>query len=192
MNCERISIGTIRINHVDDPDEEHQRGDVREPGADRLGRQALLGDLHLRDLVDRLAEGVALAVLLAADLDAHQEEPEQDRQERPQHDVGDGLVDREVEAAEMDRHPVDELELLVGLEAVQRQLLAGRQHLVALVDDGRDRGRGRRVRRAGCQSADGRSHGDGKNCEEQDQPPDTHHFSGPPKYVITDTPSSME
>ena len=33
-------------DHVDDPDEDHQRCDVREPAADRLRRQPLLGDLQ--------------------------------------------------------------------------------------------------------------------------------------------------
>ena len=42
-----------------DEDEEHQRRDVREPAADRLRRQALLGDLRLGDLVDLLAERLA-------------------------------------------------------------------------------------------------------------------------------------
>src|SRR6478735_7808311 len=56
---------------VDDEDEEHQRRDVREPAADRLVRQALLGDLRLRDLVDDLAERLPAA----GPLDAHQPDP---------------------------------------------------------------------------------------------------------------------
>ena len=50
---------------VDDEDEEHQRRDVREPAADRLGRQPLLGDLGLRDVVDDLADRLAPARLAA-------------------------------------------------------------------------------------------------------------------------------
>ncbi len=46
-------------DHVDDPDEDQQRGDVGEPAADRLRRQPLLGDLHLRHLVDDLADRLA-------------------------------------------------------------------------------------------------------------------------------------
>ena len=41
---------------VDDEDEEEERGHVGEPPVDRLRRQALLGDLYLRDLGDLLAD----------------------------------------------------------------------------------------------------------------------------------------
>ncbi len=51
---------------VDHEDEEHQRRDVREPAADRLRRQALLGDLRLRDLVGQLADRLAAPGMRAA------------------------------------------------------------------------------------------------------------------------------
>ena len=45
--------------HVHGPDEEEERRHVREPAADRLRRQPLLGDLGLRDFVDLLADRLA-------------------------------------------------------------------------------------------------------------------------------------
>ena len=71
---------------VDRPDEQQQREDVREPEAHGLGRQALLGDLHLRDVVDPLADGLPLAGL-AHQPEAKQEVRQQDRDRRPEEQV---------------------------------------------------------------------------------------------------------
>ena len=95
---------------VHDPDEEHDRGDVREPAADRLRRQALLRDLGLRDLVDGLADRLA-PVGKEREPAAHREEPERDREDGSDQQVDDGLRDREVERAEVDRDPLVLLEL---------------------------------------------------------------------------------
>src|SRR5512132_1874233 len=105
---------------VDDEDEQQQRRDVREPAADRLGREPLLRDLRLRDLVDRLADRLALARPFA-EVVAHQEDPEQDRHDRAEHQVDDSLRDREVERAEVDRDPWVLLELRRGVEVSARE-----------------------------------------------------------------------
>ena len=132
--------------HVDDPDEEHQRRDVREPAADRLRRQPLLGDLHLRDLVDLLADRLAAAeALVRAELPAHQADPEQDRQHRAEHQVRDRLVDRHVEAGRGGSGPT----------RAARTRSSGRtrraRRPAAAEEQQRGRGRGRaRASRVGC------------------------------------------
>ena len=88
-------------------------------------RQPLLGDLGLRDLVDHLAEGLPATGLLA-DPRAHEDDAEDDRQQGTEHQVDDGLGDREVERAEVDRHQFFLLELrrrveLTARERVRRQ-----------------------------------------------------------------------
>src|SRR5262245_43662485 len=105
---------------VDDENEEQQRRDVREPAADRLRRQSLFGDLDLRDLVELLADRLP-RVRLDAKVPAHQDEAEQDRQHRPEQEVDDRLRDREVERAEVDRHPFVLLELLGRVELAARE-----------------------------------------------------------------------
>src|SRR5579864_4788717 len=97
------------------PDEEKERRDVREPAADRLVRQPLLGDLRLRELVHRLADGLPLARQQRQPA-AHGEEAEQDRQQRAEREVDDSLVDRHVERAEVDADPLLELELVGRIE----------------------------------------------------------------------------
>src|SRR5919201_4117226 len=104
-------------DRVHDPDEEHQRRDVREPAADRLRRQTRLGDLGLRDLVDLHADRAAPVQRPAA----HQDEAEQDRRGAPDHEVDDGLRDREVERAEVDRDPLVLLELGRRVEVAARE-----------------------------------------------------------------------
>src|SRR5919197_455556 len=104
-------------DHVHDPDEEHERRDVREPAADRLRRQALLGDLRLGDLVDLLPHRPAPGQRRAA----HQDEAEEDRQRAADHQVDDRLRDREVERAEVDRDPLVLLELGRGVEVAARE-----------------------------------------------------------------------
>jgi hypothetical protein len=101
---------------VDREDEEQQRRHVGEPATERLRRQPLLRDLRLRDLVERLADGLPAAghERQAA---SHREEPEHDRQDRAKHQVNDGLRDRQVERAQVDRDPLVLLELRRRVEA---------------------------------------------------------------------------
>src|SRR5437764_3747564 len=103
-------------DQVDDEDEEHQRGDVREPAPDRLRGQALLGHLRLGHVVDQLAGRPAAGQRRPA----HQDEPEQHRQRAADHQVPDGLRDREVQRAEVDRHPLVLLELRRRVEMPAR------------------------------------------------------------------------
>jgi hypothetical protein len=110
-------------DQVDDEDEEHQRGDVWEPQPDSLRGEALLRDLGLRDLVDELAQRLASA----AGLPAHEHEPEQDGQDRAQHQVRDGLVDGEIERAQVDRDPRVLLELLLRMELALGERVAGKR-----------------------------------------------------------------
>src|SRR5437667_460651 len=79
---------------IDDEDEEEERRDIREPPPDRLRRQSLFGDLHLCNLVDLLADGLPYPRLYT-ETNAHQEDPEQDRQDGPEQEVGNCLRDRE-------------------------------------------------------------------------------------------------
>ena len=97
-------------DQVDDEDEEQQGRHVREPAADRLRRQALLGDLGLGDLVQGLSDRLP-AIGQQRQFRAHQADPEQDRQRGTDQQVDDGLRDREVERAEVDRNPLVLLEL---------------------------------------------------------------------------------
>jgi hypothetical protein len=122
---------------------------------------ALVGDLHLGDLVDRLAERLA-PVRAASRLHAHQHEPEEDR-DSAEEQVGDGLVDREVERPKVDRHPL-----------VQRPL-GGRVELLLLAAGLRRRERNHRQR----EEQDG---------AEPEQP--LHAFASEPKNVISETASS--
>ena len=108
---------------VDDEDEQQQARHVGEPAADRLRRQALLGDLRLRDLVDLLADRLACA-RLDADARAHEEDPERHRDDRAEQQVHDGLVDRHVDRAEVDLDPGIELELVRRVELAAGEGLA--------------------------------------------------------------------
>src|SRR5262249_57948153 len=96
-------------------DEEEEAGDVREPAADRLRRQPLLRDLRLRELVDRLAHGLSPAGE-EREPAAHREDPDQDREQRRDREVDDGLVDGHVERTDMDPDPLLELELVRRVE----------------------------------------------------------------------------
>jgi hypothetical protein len=51
---------------------------------------------------------------------AHQEPSERHRHERAEPEVRDGLVDRQVERAEVDRQPRLQLELFLGMEVAAR------------------------------------------------------------------------
>jgi hypothetical protein len=106
---------------VDDEDEQHQRRDVWEPAPDRLPRQALLGDLGLHHLVDELAEGVPPAL----GLPLHQHDPEHDRHDRAEQEVGHCLRDREVQRAQVDRDPGVLLELLLRMELALSERVGG-------------------------------------------------------------------
>jgi hypothetical protein len=106
-------------DEVEHPDEEEERGHVREPEPDRLRGQPLLGDLGLDDVVDRLADGLA-RVRIDPDAEAHEADPEGHRDQAAQPEVGDRLVDREVDRAEVDRQPGLELELVLGIEVLAR------------------------------------------------------------------------
>src|SRR5712691_6809775 len=109
---------------VHDPDEERERCDVREPAADRLGRESLLGDPRLRDLVDRLTDRLT-PVREERQAIAHQEPPQQDRESRADQQVDDRFVDREIERSEVDRHPLVQLELPRWIELPARERLLG-------------------------------------------------------------------
>ena len=147
--------------HVDDPDEDHERRDVREPAPDRLRRQALLGDLDLRDLVDRLAERLP-AVRAAARADTHEHEAERDRADRAEHEVHDRLVDRHVDRAELQlRAPRMQVPLHRRVEL--RLFLTGLRE--------RERRKGQREQRHDRECA-------------------LHAFASPPKYAAMPTPSS--
>ena len=123
--------------------------------------QALLGDLHLRDLVDRLAERLP-AVRAATGTDAHEDDPDDDRDDRAEHEVGDRLVDRHVDRADLQvRPPGLEVPLLGRVEL----------RLVALRP---------RARPTAASSASSAASG-----EEA-----LHAFASPPKYVASPTPSS--
>ena len=141
-----------------------RRRDVREPAADRLRRQALLGDLHLRDLVDELAERLSLR-RLAPDLDPHEDDPDHAREERAEQQVRDGLVDRQVERPEVDRDPL-----------MQRPLRSGVELLVVARLVGRER--------------DGGQH-EVQDPGEADEAP-RHARASCPKYSTSDTASSTE
>ena len=101
--------------HVHHPDEQHQARDVREPPPDRLGRQALLRDLRLRHLVERLADRLA-ARRQQREPRAHQHDAEQDRQCRADPEIDDGLRDREVERPDVDRDPFVQRDLVGRVE----------------------------------------------------------------------------
>src|SRR2546430_9276997 len=105
---------------VDDEDEEEKRRDVREPAADGLRRQPLLGDLNLRNLVDLFADGLPHPGF-DAKAHSHQQDSEEDRQDGPEHEVGNCLRDRQVERAQMDGDPVVLLELLDRIERAPRK-----------------------------------------------------------------------
>jgi hypothetical protein len=68
----------------------------------------LLRDLCLRDLVDLLADRAPPR----QHSPAHEHETEEDRHRGSEQEVGDGLRDREIERAEVNRHPRVLLELL--------------------------------------------------------------------------------
>ena len=112
--------------HVDHEDEEEERRDVREPAADRLRGQPLLGDLRLGDLVDLLAERLS-RVRLDANAPAHEEDPERHRQHRAEHQVHDRLRDRQVERPDVDRDPLVLLELVRRVELTPSEGVRRRQ-----------------------------------------------------------------
>src|SRR5215471_253150 len=105
---------------VDDEDEQQQRGHVREPAAHRLRRQPLLRDLRLRHLVQRLADRLP-PIGQQGEPAAHREDPESDRAQRPEHQVDDGLRDRQVQRPEVDGDPVVLLELGRRVEVPARE-----------------------------------------------------------------------
>ena len=70
-----------------------------------------------------LAERLAPAGLALRAADAHQHDAEHDRADRAEHQVGDGLVDREVERADVDRDPLAAAPTRRGIELL---FLAGR------------------------------------------------------------------
>ena len=122
--------------------------------------QALLGDLHLRDLVDRLAERLP-PVRAATGTDAHEDDPDDDRDDRAEHEVGDSLVDRHVDRADLQlRAP--------GLEVP----LLGRIELLVVAP-------GARARPTAAQRQ-----------QRQEREEALHAFASPPKYVASPTPSS--
>ena len=102
-------------DHVQDPDEEEERGAVGEPHRGRLLRQVALGDLPLERVVDALADRLPPPRAQRA-AEAHDPDPEQDGDEPAEPDVGDRLVHGQVDRADLDRDPRVEGELLGGIE----------------------------------------------------------------------------
>ena len=105
---------------VDHEDEEQQGRDVREPAAERLRRQPLLRDLILRELVQRLADRLALA-RQQGEPAPHREDPERARQDGAEHEIRDRLRDRQVDRADVDRDPRVLLELRRRVEVPRRR-----------------------------------------------------------------------
>ena len=87
---------------------------VREPAGDRLRRQALLGDLRLRDLVDQLAQRLAPVGPSTGGRQRMKTMPITIESDRAEQQVGDGLVDRHVERADVDRDPLVQLHSCAG------------------------------------------------------------------------------
>jgi hypothetical protein len=111
-----LGVGRQRqeADHVREPDPEEERGQEREPAGRHLGVEAAAGDRVLGHVVGDLDRGlhpVRLLVHAAGDPD-HRE----DRQGAGEDEVEHRFVDAEVEAAEVDRDPWFELELVLRLE----------------------------------------------------------------------------
>jgi hypothetical protein len=102
---------------VDDEDEDQKRRAVGEPRGHRLRRKARFCNLRLRDVVDHLAEGLPRPGD-DGELPPHETEAEEDRDQRPEEQVHDRAIDRHVDRAEVDRHPVLELELVGRVEGL--------------------------------------------------------------------------
>ena len=116
-------------DHVVEPDEEEQRGDEREPLLGHAGVHVAPGDRVAREVVGELDGGlhaVWLGLHAARDVE---HDPAGGR--RREHEVGDRLRDREVDAEDLDGDPRVETELVLGSELL---LLGG----------GRRRGQGQR------------------------------------------------
>src|SRR5262249_11870301 len=92
----------------------------------RLVRQALLGDLGLCDLVERLPHRLA-PVRNGAAANPHQHDPEQDRERAPDHEVHDRLRDRQVQRPDVDRNPLVLLELRRRVEVPTRERGCGKR-----------------------------------------------------------------
>ena len=86
--------------------------------------QARLGDLRLGDVVDHLADGLPRPGD-GREPPAHRQDPDQDRERGADQEVDDGPVDRHVDRAEVDRHPVLELELVGRVEVLGATAAAG-------------------------------------------------------------------
>ncbi len=82
----------------------------------------MLGDLHLRDFVDLLADRLPNSRRSAgAHPNPHQEDSEEDRHDGRDHEVDNRLSDRQIQWAEVDRNPIVLLELLDGIELATRE-----------------------------------------------------------------------
>ena len=102
--------------HVREPDEEEQRGHEREVLRGGLARHVVACDLGVGEVVGALDERLhpVRAVLHALGDPDHRARGDRAREE----DVEDRLVDRQVDAADLQVDPGIELELVLWLEVV--------------------------------------------------------------------------
>ena len=114
-----VGVGRQRqiADHVREEDEEEQGCEEREPlGGEPLVFDVAAGDVDLHHVVGDFDRGLEAArLLLHAPGDV---EHDADGQGRSEDQVEHGLVDREVDAADVDRDPGIELELVLGLEGL--------------------------------------------------------------------------
>src|ERR671919_205026 len=102
-------------DHVQDPDEEEERGDVGKPAPDALRGEVALGDLPLEEVVERLARRLP-AARPQREAEPHEPDAEQDRDRGADPEIDDRLVDRHVERAELQLDPGRQLELVRWIE----------------------------------------------------------------------------
>ncbi len=103
-------------DHVREPDPEEERGEEGEPAGGHLGVEVAAGDRVLGHVVGDLDRDLDPVGFLLHPL--RDPEHRRDRQAAGQQQVGDRFVDAEVDAAELDRDPRFELELVLRLVAL--------------------------------------------------------------------------
>ena len=123
-----LGIGRERDvpDQVGEPDEEEEGPDQREPPLRHPRVHVALGDVGLHQLVERLDGSLhPVRPRLHAVRDVH---PRRDRERRSHEQVEHRLVDAHVERADLERDPVVELELVLGLELLVLAVVA-EQHV---------------------------------------------------------------